>query len=401
MIDGVGTKDKRRICLGSLSLVLCPNQSIKWLNILRSKGLRSIFDEVYHRFGVSHILKILSGPEVEPGGFGTCPVCGGRRFQITSNNKAWSCWTGDCHEKNGRNALGLSASVWHIRPIQAARKLLNEEYQFVTSFPTSTRILTPVVESWKLSTWQTWIEAVVDESHKLLMNPKDDLGRQTLQYLTNYRGLSIDTIKKTRIGLNRIWKKSNDAIPSQESKIAPGITIPWFCTMGFCGLNVRSYPDQISPQKYMLATGSKRNWLYPGFTLESSDLPLLITEGEFDCLIAGQALEGLCVARTLGSSTSGPDRLSWSERLSLGRFRAILIAVDADEAGRKCRDLWLNYSRHCFALDLPAGFKDLNEAYTGGFDLRDWLANEIQTKVIGAVRHQVADLPQSGGLKKS
>ncbi|PYY44015.1 hypothetical protein DEJ03_12675 [Curtobacterium sp. MCLR17_043] len=69
--------------------------------------------------------------------------------------------------------------------------------------------------------------------------------------------------------------------------------------------------------------------LYPAEVLVGNDLPVLLCEGELDALIANQESAGLFVAvtGTGGSSTPPKD-------LQLLRGREVLVAYDADEAGR-------------------------------------------------------------------
>jgi len=237
--------------------------------------------------------------------------------------------------------------------------------------------------------WQAWLEGIVKKSQEALF-ADDELGGQARDYLTGKRGLRLETAEAYGLGLNRHWVAFHDAQTGRKWSVAPGLLIPWTKPGGLAGVNVRELHESL-PSKYLLATGSKRRWLWPGpwfnwDSVWSYKGPVLITEGELDAMAAQEALAGLVAVKTLGSATSGPAGLVESERCALADFTRLLVAADSDEAGRKCFDMWKRYNKRVQRLTLPEEFKDLGEAHAAGFDLREWFMSELERLGVGLSR---------------
>jgi hypothetical protein len=105
--------------------------------------------------------------------------------------------------------------------------------------------------------------------------------------------------------------------------------------------------------------------------------------------------------KTIGSSTSGPDALDGAEKLALSGFTKLLIAADSDAAGQECRAMWAGYSRRAASLTLPEGFKDLNEAYAAGADLRGWYMSELKRLGIAPGFEPGMDIPEREPLDET
>lgn len=348
-----------------------------------------IFEEVRSQIGVSQVVRELTGQEVEPGRFGICPICESDRFQITRENKAWSCWAGRCHENRGRDTVGMAAAAWNTDRAAAAKRLLGAD-QTESGRPARQNMVEPQkplkpqnqadkFEPWQVASWQAWLGKVVRESQAALADPHDETSRRARLYLCRERGLAVETVKAAGIGLNRNWVISHEALPGDKVSFPPGIVIPWKRPGGYAGAMIRHFHEPLPEgRRYQMVTGSRRRWMFPGPDTWAYTGPLLITEGEFDALAAQEALAGLCAVKTIGSSTSGPDALDGAEKLALSGFTKLLIAADGDAAGQECRAMWAGYSRRAASLTLPEGFKDLNEAYAAGADLRGWYMSELK-----------------------
>lgn len=146
--------------------------------------------------------------------------------------------------------------------------------------------------------------------------------------------------------------------------------------------------DEVVATKYR--TLEKKFWFSPGmpdlvWNIDSlrelgskPDLPLVYTEGEFDCIAVMQACGGYSVSVPNGASgkRSGevvyPDldvgyRYLWNKKGKLhqefDQFSKIILATDADEKGFILRDelaARLGLGR-CWFVEYPSGCKDAND----------------------------------------
>jgi len=372
-----------------------------------------IFEEVRSQIGVSQVVRELTGQEVEPGRFGICPICESDRLQITRENTGWSCWAGRCHEKRGRDTVGMAAAAWDTDRAAAAKRLLGADqtesgrparqnmganrYESEPRKPLKPKNQADKFEPWQVASWQAWLGKVVRESQAALADPHDETSRRARLYLCRERGLAVETVKAAGIGLNRHWVISHEALPGEKVSFPPGIVIPWKRPGGYAGAMIRQFHEPLPEgRRYQMVTGSRRRWMFPGPDTWAYTGPLLITEGEFDALAAQEALAGLCAVKTIGSSTSGPDALDGAEKLALSGFTKLLIAADGDAAGQECRAMWAGYSRRAVSLTLPDGFKDLNEARAAGGDLRGWYMSELKRLGIDPGFEPGVDIPERG-----
>lgn len=367
--------------------------------------MESLFERARREFPVTKIYHLLTGREAQAGKFQSCPVCQSSRFQVGQSDKAWTCWAGNCHEASGSDALGLAAAVWGVDRTNAAYQLLDVKKTVVSrgsggavlgrlvsaSTETPSRAPKPLKSSSEPvpepspelidnPVYQSWLSEIVEKAQGELMSRESELGRRARAYLYHERKLSVGTMRAYGLGIVEHWHITKSVIPGRELKVAPGLLIPWTKPGGYAGGNVREFHQPL-PNKYLMISGSRRRWLWPG-PLCGWDLtwsyrgPLLIVEGEFDCMVAQQALAGLVAVKTLGSATTGPGGLDGDERAQLSHHTKILIAADSDKAGEECRAVWNRYSRRAVSLALPSG-KDLTEAAAAGIDLRAWFLSEL------------------------
>lgn len=105
--------------------------------------------------------------------------------------------------------------------------------------------------------------------------------------------------------------------------------------------------------------------------VRSGQVPVVITEGEWDALAAIQSGWPLTVSVPNGAPSSqtadldSAKRYEWVDRHAddLAKVRSFIIATDDDEAGRYLRHdlVSLLGADRCFFIDLPFPCKDLNE----------------------------------------
>lgn len=209
------------------------------------------------------------------------------------------------------------------------------------------------------------------------MAQSDELAKGAWRYLTDERRLKPETIERFKLGLNPGWIQFHAPLPGSDNPctLPPGILIPWQAgPYGIAGANVRTFHKPLAA-KYLMPTGSRRRWVYPHDRqwLDWSG-PVLIVEGEFDCMIGNQELSNLLPVMTLGGSSCSPEDTRSATRL--GGASHLLIATDSDDAGQDCRDMWQDFSpRRAKPISLPEGAKDLTEAVQAGHDLAVWLGH--------------------------
>lgn len=362
-------------------------------------------------------------PAREKGRF-ICPEC--EKDNVTATQKTWRCWS--CDAQAGRSkAIGLIVAARGLTWLDAG-KLLAADLGIVAG-PPSGRPPSPGHKSnggrpaldhahnrptagpepYELESWAAALADACRVAHKRLMSRADDASRQAWDYLTGpERNLTSETIQRHGLGLNLDWLKFHDPLPGADKPcwLPPGIVLPWYAgPRGIAGANVRQLCVELK-DKYIMATGSRRRWAYPGLLAPWAG-PVLIVEGEFDALVAGQELAGLLPVATLGGAQCKPE--DTLDAINLGRFTNLLIAADSDDAGQDCRAMWLDFSpRRAASIDLPGG-KDLSDSLAAGADLRAWtmkvctglgidlrqLPGPIWEQPLGAIRGRLLE-PQPG-----
>ena len=345
------------------------------------------------RVSVHDVLRLFGVEAVK--GFIDCPACGSGRAQVSDSGKVWTCWAGKCQENNSYGSVGLAAQMWKISNTEAAERLLGEVSPERPQGRNDARVAgrsevataEPRGEAaralYENPVWQTWLSSIVSRAQANLADPSCLMARRARVYLVRKRGLSIEMCKSARLGLTTHWHIDSRVVNGREMKIAPGILIPWIKPGGgYCGAIVRELEPGTNPQKYLMASGSRRSWMYPSFGTPfdqtwAYDGPLVVTESELDALLLQEKLSGLAAVKTLGSAVVGPSGLVDSERAELAKMPVIAVAADADQAGEDCREMWSNYSRRVLSLTMPAGVKDIGEAAAGGVDLRAWYLSEL------------------------
>lgn len=226
--------------------------------------------------------------------------------------------------------------------------------------------------------WQQAARLAIAEAQNQLWQSPD-----VLDYLRNIRGLSDETIKRFKLGYNPDWRKLDYINPTTGKTIwlAPGITIPveadgalWAvrirCRVGNLAthLNIpddRKHNGQPLP-KYLNLSGSRLNGaLFNGDVLNHSD-KILIVEGEFDAMLAGQHLPDVGVV-TLGSAT-GTLSNRWHKRLL--KVDHIAVTLDNDATGKQASEK-LSELLNAQAFRIPDG-KDISDYVMQGGNLSAW-----------------------------
>jgi len=350
--------------------------------------MSELFEQVYGRADCRTVAERYLEPARERGRF-ICPGC--EKGNLTAKQTTWGCWS--CGTHTGRaDAVGLIVAARGLTRLEAG-KLLADDLGIVVEpsrlkpsrnklKPTGNKLETNLKLTLKPSTGpepytlESWVDALTNAcrvAHDRLMIRADDTSRRAWDYLTGpERNLTPETIQRHGLGLNLEWLEFHSPLPGADKPcwLPPGIIVPWHAgPLGIAGANVRQFHVELK-DKYIMATGSRRRWVYPGL-LEPWAGPVLIVEGEFDALVAEQELAGLVPVATLGGAQCKPE--DTLDAINLGKFTRMLIGADSDKAGQECREMWLDFSpRRAESIDLPGG-KDLSDAVGAGADLKSWI----------------------------
>ena len=141
------------------------------------------------------------------------------------------------------------------------------------------------------------------------------------RYLTEERGLTLETIKHFQLGI----ADGPGVSPSHESKRG-WLTIPYLSPTGVLSMRFRRPPDSEAPMKYWSPKGTKTRVFNTNALLNPGHW-IAITEGEMDCIAATQA----------GIPAIGiPGVQSWARymRPMLSGFSRIIVMADNDDKGQ-------------------------------------------------------------------
>ncbi len=313
---------------------------------------------------------------------GPCPFCGGNdRFRVQPNAPGGGRWM--CHH--------CTASKWQDAIAYIARRdnldlkkaddlkeaCARAAGGMLTDDPVSHRkpyetpAYAPPADDWQ------------KDARQALQVCKDNLWKPTgaaaLEYL-HTRGLRDETIKRFDLGYS-------PGATFGSLRIPRGVVIPAEVGGVIWYLKIRLLPGQackcqsckadmpgpgICPScgasnKYRGVKGNRTNAIYNADQLTGAKIALFV-EGEFDCQLAEQELEGLFPVVTLGSATNRPDMATWGRYLR--PLKTVMMTYDADGAGEAGAAAMVELcgSRAVLAL-LPEGVKDITDFHLAGGDL--------------------------------
>ncbi|MGI9121192.1 MAG: toprim domain-containing protein [Acidimicrobiales bacterium] len=190
-----------------------------------------------------------------------------------------------------------------------------------------------------------------------------------LRYLLDERGLSERVVRRFRLGWNERQGRYTLPVAGPDEKLA----------------NLRSYKPNAKARK-MIPLRGRGGQLYPQPPRTSDAEPVLVTEGEWDALVARS--HGLtAVSGTLGAATWQP---AWSAALA---GRSVAFVYDCDKAGR---DGAAHAAESVRSLAMRVRVVDLGLG--PGEDLSDWFNVYQRTRddLLGLIAG-TASLGRSGG----
>lgn len=321
---------------------------------------------------------------------GPCPACGGRdRFIVFAEKERYWC-----------RGCGLKGdAIQYLRDFRSvgyreACELLGQEPRDRRDTPERPKreAWTPKPAALPGELWQAKAAAFLSWAEENLWSDPDRAGLEWL----HKRGLRDETIRATRLGWNPTnyrLKRSSWGIPDEPDgkgriltkfRLPAGVVIPLMSGGRVTRLRIRRrdedlerdrrrWPDE-KPNRYWMVKGCFSS---PCLVLGAERDHFLVVESELDALLLAQEAGDLVGVVALGSVGKRPDAETWN---ILCRAKAVLVALDGDEAGRKQAWGW-------WAENVPGstrwpclGGKDPTEAWKAGRDLRTWaMAGILET----------------------
>jgi DNA primase len=319
---------------------------------------------------------------------GPCPFCGGRdRFRVWPNANPPRWWCRQC-ARNGdaiayimqRDGLGFRAAYDALSaPRETLRISRPAQDQIGLQYPVPPSLCDPIPplpqaenNGPPCETWQNRGREFVTYTQAQLWG---DLGERALAYLRN-RGLSDDTIRFFGLGYNPADlhdKPDRWGLAGKDIWLAGGVVIPCEVAGALWYVKIRRLAGK---PKYIQPRGSKAA-LFGADDLGNEGRLLLLTEGEFDCMLGKQELGDLVDVATLGGAARGIDA-RWLPYLL--PYKRILAAYDQDGPGQKGAAKLSQASRRILRINFADG--DLTDYFLSGGDLRGLLAGEVEKHLV-------------------
>lgn len=227
--------------------------------------------------------------------------------------------------------------------------------------------------------WRTRAAAFVEEYQAALWS---EVGEKARAWL-NRRGLQDNTLREWGIGFNGVkdhWDNPKEWGFDDRTErvwIPRGITIPWLAIGDLWQVKIRRPAGE---PKYAGIAGG-HSLLFGADKLTGKD-DLLLTEGEFDAMLAWQEARDLVDIATLGSCNATPKGRVLPYLLP---YRRLFICYDADNPGDEGAAKW-NWTERAERIRLPRSEgegKDITDFWKAGGNIRGWLSGvgERETEV--------------------
>lgn len=159
------------------------------------------------------------------------------------------------------------------------------------------------------------LDGLAENYHQQLLSPE---GSELCHFLTAERGLTMETIKRFRLGI----AQGPGVSPNHESKRG-WLSIPYISPTGVLSMRFRRPPESDHQAKYWSPAGSKSRVFNTNALLNPGHW-IAICEGEFDTMAAVQ-----CGIPAIGF----PGVKSWQPycRNMLSGFSRIIVLADNDD----------------------------------------------------------------------
>lgn len=263
-----------------------------------------------------------------------CPFCGDSKYHFYMDQTEGAFFCHKCQERG--NLITLQKHFGDFEPrreTQHTKPQGNVKQAFPEQGNGSKAALNP--------------ERAVKAHERLLRDP------QALNYVTEIRGLSLETVKSFKLGL-------------EVDQAGKWITIPHYQGNKLVNIKFRSLPPA---EKTFRRVANCKSVLFNGDILQERPATVYLCEGEIDALALWDRGEKSVVGATTGAGSFDP---SWVDQLQ--DVQKIIIVYDSDDAGQKgAREVArrLGYDR-CYNVVLPDG-QDVNDYFNTGYSIADFI----------------------------
>ncbi len=312
---------------------------------------------------------------------GACPFCGGKdRFRVQPYARPeprWLCR--HCTDGKWQDAIAFGQRLYpNLSFREVCERLAGGRLILRSSHARAQPVIQPAYQP-PPDEWQRLARQSIERAQAALW---ERAGLAARRYLAQ-RGLSEATLQVWKVGYSAGFQIGAMLVPR-------GVVIPcitggqvWYLKIALlpgqpircprCGAQATARqpcPGCGLVSKYRGVSGNRTAAIFGGDQLRGA-VQALFVEGEFDALIAWQALAGEWPVCTVGSATNRLDLATWGAYLlTLEKLLAIYDPDAAGESGRR----WLEgLSERVRPLRLPAGAKDVNDFVLQGGDLAAWL----------------------------
>lgn len=320
------------------------------------------------------------------GASSACPLHQGNNpnafhlYQGQDGMMRWHCFTNCPQNANDGDAIGFYMRWRGVDFRQAAEELgrragvtvQSGEWRAERREQPSNRPIYPMATTEAPSAaWQARAMEFCEYASTKLWSPT---GESVREILHESRGLTDETIRAWGLGWNP--KDIHDDPARWGLEVSgrvwcpAGIVIPGFHEGGIWYVKVRRLGNQVP--KYAGPSGG-RGCLFGAYRMQGRPTTLL-TEGEFDAMLAWQECADLVDVATLGGAT---QRLRALDAVYLLRARRVLAAYDADQAGSSGGASLAALSRRVTVVTPPA--HDITDVWRekGREALRQWVEEII------------------------
>ncbi len=293
---------------------------------------------------------------------GACPFCGGKdRFRAWPQSGRW--WCRQCERKGDAIDFLRQLHGWGYKEACEYLQLpAGERRQPQRAAPVS-----KIAEAEKKedrTKWKAQAKVFSDYAHEKLNSDEGARARAWLEA----RGVNAGAAWWCKLGYNPrdiVFYGDKWGLPGQV-RIPRGIVIPWFDPDGEIeALNIRRPKGE---PRYMAVKGSRKQYYKVFSDIPLGGEPVILVEGEFDCIVLHDLAGDMVTAIALGSASGG--RGDWLvTRLAL--CPVVLVAFDADDAGEAGAAWWCE--RLPNARRLRPYWGDVSDLARAGADVRGWL----------------------------
>ena len=307
--------------------------------------------------------------------WGMCPYCstGNDRFHVfpESAKPHWFCRV--C--KRSGDHIDVLTEFRGMSYVEACQELGLEPGQSVSLEASMMYDDAPPPEK-----WQSMGRTLLARAEQYLWST----AHHALEYLLK-RGFSETTIKNARLGYIPLlpngswftrsfedWGLDETQLTSKQRekgcvRVPPGLIIPWENSGILWKLAIKRFEAGPNEQRYGQVVGSRDTL----FNLDSlaRNKPVVLCEGELDCLSVLQEARDLVVPLATGSTSKARIPMLVAQIASLASCS--LIAFDSDQAGDQASSFWLE--------TLPKSMRwipfshDCNQMLQDGLSIRDWI----------------------------